>query len=254
MDNEKKLTRKEQIEVIRGMISELQNEVVNNKKLLNKQMIKKYCAWVCVLITLLSSGYLLGKKNSQKNELEASLNAQLANANNRIEYLVDTYERYRLVDVFVFTTTYNDGMIKKELVTYDKYNLPGLTCNHFGKAVFDDYNILHDFDYFGEETLFFSVRSGKMCGNMIKIHTHDNGSTLVTGKYTQISFNGDTQIKQVINNGDLIISSINKNDGVKFDISELRKVEGLENKTYTKEELIEIEDMLNEKSKKRVLG
>jgi len=210
MENEKKLTKREQMDIICTKIRELQSEIEKKQKLLTKQTLKKYLAWLFVLITLLGSGYLMGKNNSQKKQIEEELNAQLANANEKIEALIDKYERYRLVDVFVFTTTYNDGRVEKELVTYDQYTLPGLTCVNLGKDVFSDYNILYGFNYFGDETLFFSVKNDRMCGNMLKIYTHDNENSELTGKYTQITFNDKTQIRKIIKDGDTTMISIIK--------------------------------------------
>ena len=260
MKNEGKMNIREQIEAVKAGIikaqrelKEKQSEIDKKQSLLDKEKLRKYYAWLCTGVILLGACYIAKKTNNQKDELETSLSVQLENANSRIEYLIDTYERYNATDIWIMTTNYNDGRVRNTLITYDRYYLPAETCIHLGKAIFSDYPILQGFDYYGEETLLYSVSNGKLCGNYVHLVSHNGGKTEVIGDYKQISLNEDTLIRQVIKDGNKEMSSLKKDNGIKDikqeKLTNLLVNERIKGKTYTRDELIEIENELNENSK-----
>jgi len=261
-----------------------------------------------------------GKKNAVKNN---RLEAELANANSKIELLEES-ERYELNDVFVVTTI-SEGIFEKnvvnDLVTCKKYEMPRFLVANKGKTIFekdaynDWHNLISDFDYWGETTIFFSVKNGEVCGYMEEIYTNynENPNVDVVAKCTQINFNGESEIIKTLTKAKALTNYDFYDQGTsEFFITSLKdrleyknsshakeelersynkiytkyknykkeylthsfydssnlfftklkdrleyNKEELDSKiytSYTKEELIEIEDMLNEKNKKRILG
>ena len=255
-------------------------------------------------LLLVLGGFDFTKKLNAKNK---RLEVELANAKSKIE-LLEANDRFELNDVFVVMTktNYMSIHIDRDLVTCKKHEMPLWLVNNLGKEIFekDDDNendnlIIKDFNFWGEETIFFSVKNGEICGSMREIYTNknENPSVDVVAKYTQINFNGESEIiKTYIKAG--VIKNWNYYDSgtAIFYITSLKDLleyrsnlekskelrdrvytnyikgdltpnydsnlfftklrENLEYKTtsYTKEELIEIEDILNGKSKKRVLS
>lgn len=255
-------------------------------------------------LLLVLGGFDFTKKlNAKNNRLES----ELANAKLKIE-LLEASDRFELNDVFVVITKSNYVLshIDRDLVTCKKYEMPLWLVNNLGKEIFvkDDDNendnlIIKDFNFWGEETFFFSVKNGEICGSMIEIYTNknENPNVDVVEKYTLINFNGESEIIKTYTKAEALtnwnyydsgtasirilslkdvleyISSLEKSkelrdivytNYIKGDLTpnydsnlfftKLRENLEYKSTSYTKEELIEIEDILNGKSKKRVLS